>query len=366
MKTKWIILSMLIVVLTSCNTDKNAKLQSLKAEYSKLGNEIKELEAELKISDKKDFIKLTFLEIKKTTFNHYIELQGKIDGDDNVIATAQAPGVIVKLNVKEGDNVQKGQILAEIDNQILTQTLAELKSQLEFVNDIYNKQKALWDKNIGSEVQYLTAKNNKESLENKMKTLNQQIDMYRITAPISGTIEEAPLKIGQSIAPGMIAFRVINFSKVKLVAEVSEAYANIIKKGNIIKVKFPDDKIEINAKIDFTSRFINPINRTFTIESFLKPGEAEYRANMMAVLNILDYTNSQAYVIPINYIQNDAKSQFVWVAEKQGNKYFAKKRAVTQGKSYNGLTEITNGLVEGDKLITSNLFNLLENEEVKL
>jgi RND family efflux transporter MFP subunit len=190
--------------------------------------------------------------------------------------------------------------------------------------------------------------------------------MYRITAPISGTIEEAPLKIGQSIAPGMIAFRVINFSKVKLVAEVSEAYANIIKKGNIIKVKFPDDKIEINAKIDFTSRFINPINRTFTIESFLKPGEAEYRANMMAVLNILDYTNSQAYVIPINYIQNDAKSQFVWVAEKQGNKYFAKKRAVTQGKSYNGLTEITNGLVESDKLITSNLFNLLENEEVKL
>jgi len=361
---------MIPVLIFSCNQDKQSKLQKMKADYEKLGIEIRDLENELKktgILDETTIeAKLTFFEIQKTPFNHYIEVQGKIDGDENVIATSKAVGVITRIYVKEGDHVKKGQVLAEIDAGFLLPTMEEIKSQLAFATDMYEKQKELWDQKIGSEVQYLSAKNNKESLENRIRTLNEQIDMYKIIAPINGTIEEAPLKVGQNMAPGMIAFRVINFNRVKVISEVSEAYAVKIKKGNPVKVTFPDDKKELNAKVDFTSRFISPVNRTFTIEVYLKPGEVEYRANMIAVLNILDYTNPDAIVIPVNFIQSDSKNQFVWIAEKQGEKYIAKKRTITQGQSYNGLTEILAGLGIGDKVLTSGLFNLQENQTVVL
>jgi RND family efflux transporter MFP subunit len=370
MKTTWIIVLLTLVTISSCKEDKEAKLQKMKADYEKLGIEIKTLETEMKkegiSSETSIAAKLTYFEINKTTFNHYIEVQGRIDGDDNVIATSKAMGVITRIYAKEGDQVKKGQVLAEIEAGMLYQSLEEIKTQLEFVTELYDKQKELWDQKIGSEVQYLSAKNNKESLENRLKTMNEQIDMYKIIAPISGTIEEAPLKTGQNMAPGMIAFRIINFSKVKVISEVSEAYAVKIKKGNPVKISFPDEQKEISAKIDFTGRYINPVNRTFMIETYLKPGEIEFRANMIAVLNILDYTNPDAIVIPINFIQNDSKNQFVWVAEKKGNTYIAKKRTISQGQSYNGLAEIISGLSPGDRVLTSGIYNLQENQTIAL
>lgn len=370
MTTKWMVILAAILFITACSGDKKAQLEKMKADYEKLGNEIKSLENELKmaggLTDTVGLSKIPFIEVKKQTFSHYIEVQGRVDGEENVIATSQMLGVVTKVYVKEGDKVQKGQLLAELDNGMVTQTLNQLKSQLVFLTDLYNRQKALWDQKIGSEVQYLSAKNNKESLENQIKTLNEQVDMYKIVSPITGTIEEAPLKVGQSMAPGMIAFRVINFNRVKIISDVSEANATKIKQGNEVKITFPDENKSFDAKIDFTSRYISPMNRTFQIESYLKPGEIEYRANMMAMLNILDYRNNEAVVIPVNLIQKDSKSLFVWVAEKKDKGYVALKKVITQGLSYNGLTEILSGLNEGDIILTSNLFDLEENQKIEL
>ena len=359
-----------VLAVTACSGDKKAKLEKMKADYEKLGSDIKALETEMKKegvgADSIEGKKSSFLELKKETFNHYIEVQGRIDGEENVVATSQVPGMVSKVYVKEGDHVTKGQVLAELDASVLNQTLKELNSSLEFIADLYEKQKALWDQKIGSEVQYLSAKNNKESLENKIKTLKEQLDMYKIVAPINGTIEDAPVKIGQSMAPGLVAYRIINFSRVKVISDVSESYATRIKKGDEVKVSFPDDNKEIDSKIDFTSKYINPVNRTFSIETYLKPGEVEYRANMIAVLNILDYQNKEAIIIPANLIQKDSKEQYVWVAEKSGSKYIAKKKVIKQGDSYNGLCEILSGLNAGDRVLTTNLFDLLENQTVEL
>lgn len=369
MTTKWMVLAAVILFFTACSGDKNAELAKMKAEYEKLGNDISKLEAELQQNGAKDSVTANlapYIEIKKTTFDHYIEVQGRIDGEENVIATSQTLGVVTKVYVKEGDLVKKGQVLAELDAGMVTQTLNQMQSQLVFLTDLYNRQKALWDQKIGSEVQYLSSKNNKENMENQIKTLLEQADMYKIVSPINGTIEEAPIKIGQSMAPGLVAFRVINFSRVKLVSEVAEAYSVRIKKGNEVKITFPDDNKEFNAVIDFTSRYINPVNRTFTIESYLKPGDLNFRANMIAMMNILDYRNTEAIVIPANLIQKGSNSEFVWVAEKVNDSYVAKKKTIVQGQSYDGLTEIASGLEIGDFVLTSDLFNLQENASVQL
>ncbi len=366
MKSKWLISGIVLLSIASCKQDPKAHLQALKEDYTRIGNEIKTLEAEIGVTDSSNTTLLTFLEINESTFNHYIELQGKLDGDENVSVMSKVPGTIAAVLVKVGQNVSKGQVLAELDHAAMSQNLAGMNDQLKFVTDVYNKQKGLWDKNIGSEVQYLQAKNNKDNLENQIKSLKEQIDMYRIVSPINGSVEAVPVKVGQTINPGFEAFRVINLNKAKVLAEVSEAYAAKVKEGNKVSITFPDQNLTVDAKIDFTSRFINPVNRTFTIESHLDQGQVEYRANMIAILNILDYSNSKAIVIPINLIQNDSKGQFVWIGEKSDKGYTAKKRSIVQGKAYNGTVEVLSGLAVGDKVLTSGLFDITENQMINL
>ena len=243
MRTSVIVLTC-VLLLTSCGSkDKNTELKKLKSEYEALGNKIKTLEGEVSkgaTSANERIVQVSSNEIKLKPFNHYLEVQGKVDGEENVTVTSKTLGVITGIFVKEGDAVKKGQLLAQLDNAILKQTLEELKTTQSYINDLYEKQKKLWDQKIGSEIQFLTAKNNKESMDNKIKTLGEQIDLYNIISPINGTIEEIPIKLGQSLAPGLTAFRVVNFSTVKIVAEVAESYTSRIHMGDEVYISFPD------------------------------------------------------------------------------------------------------------------------------
>ena len=357
-----------IIMLASCGSDKKAKLESLKKKKAEIELEIQKLELALAGSDstKSNSKIVTVNEIAPTEFNHYIELQGKVDGEENVIATSKGAGVITNIFAKEGQAVRKGQILAELDMQILKQSLVELKSQLDFATNLFNKQKALWDQKIGSEVQFLSAKNQKEGLENRMATLNDQLDLMRIKSPINGTIEEIPVKIGQSIAPGMIAFRVVNFSKVKVMVDVSESYASKVRLGDEAVISFPDFGEEIRAKVSFASRYINPSNRSFQVEIRLNPGKLEFRANMLAVVKINDYVQKDAIVIPVNLIQKGLNDEYVLVAIQKGKETIAVRKKVTVGMTYAGNTEIKSGLVAGDKIIVSGFQNINDGDIIQV
>ncbi len=354
---KILVIISILAAFTACNSqlDKRAELDKLIKEHDKLTERIKSLESEL-ASDSgasKKVINVAITEIQPMVFKHYIEVQGKVDGDENVAVSARTAGVVLSINVDEGQKVTKGQLLGILDAQVLYASLADMENQLVFVTDIYNRQKNLWDQNIGTEVQYLTAKNNKESLESKIKTLKDQIGMSRITSPINGTVEEIPIKIGQSVAPGMTAFRVVNFSKIKVVADVAEAYSPRIKSNDSVLVYFPDFNQEYATRLSFTSKYINALNRTFGIEAQLGTLKQEVRANMIAVLKINDYKSANAFAVPANVIQKSMNEYFVYVATEEKGKKIARKQTVTLGMNYNGLTEVLTGLKAGDKIITS-------------
>jgi RND family efflux transporter MFP subunit len=305
-------------------------------------------------------------EAKPVEFNHYLEVQGKVDGEDNIAVSAQMPGSITAVYVKEGDPVHKGQVMAQIDNSVMQQQIASTKQQLDFATSMYNKQKALWDKQIGSEVQYLTSKNTKENLEKAMATLNDQLEMTRIKSPINGSVEEVNLKVGQMASPGQPAVRVVNFSTVKVVAEIAEAYAPKVKPGNKVIVFFPDFNIEIPSQIRFTSKYINPINRTFQSEVRLGQSKVEYRANMMAIVKINDYRNSSAFTVPITLIRESQSGKFIYVAKEESGKLVARRLPVTVGSTYNGLAEITGGITTGDKIITTGFNSLIDGELIQV
>ncbi|HOY30430.1 MAG TPA: efflux RND transporter periplasmic adaptor subunit [Bacteroidales bacterium] len=365
MKRIVLVISVLILI-TSCQSgDKKSRLEKLKAERDKITLQIQELEKDISQESGKKIVPVVVTEVKPETFRHYLEVQGKVDGDDNVSVSAKNVGVISSIDVKEGQRVTKGQLLATLDAQILYTTLRDMETQLEFVNDLYIRQKNLWDQKIGSEVQYLTAKNNKESLENKIQAMKDQIALSTITSPINGTVEEISLKVGQAISPGYPTFRVVNFDRLKVVAEVAEAHSAKVKNGDSVLIYFPDFSKEIASKLSFTSKYINMLNRSFIVEAAIPDiDDHELRANMIAVIKINDYVARDAIVISANLIHKSMNERYVFVAEKINNEMVAQKRIVTTGITYNGKIQILNGLKPGDKLITTGYNNLNGNEKV--
>ena len=215
-----------VLFLASCGAkesgDKQAELEALKKERSEIDDKIKTLEKELALndttkSDKGELVVVT--EIQPVAFTHYIELQGKIDADENVIVTPQMPGVIDAVYVTVGQSVSKGQVLAETDNDAMTKNIETLQSQLAFAKDVFNKQKALWDQKIGSEIQYLSAKNNVETLEKSIAAANEQISATKLISPISGVVDAVDLKVGQIGSPGFQGIRVVNMRTLKAKGE---------------------------------------------------------------------------------------------------------------------------------------------------
>ncbi len=356
-----------ISILASCgNSDKQAQIDKLKKQRSEIDAQIKILESELSGSNKENMKTKSVLinTLDYQPFQHYIEVQGKVDGDENVVVSAKMGGAVSKIMVKVGDNVTMGQVLAELDNQVILQGMEEVKTALNFASTMYDKQKNLWEQKIGTEVQYLSAKSNKESLEKKLATLQEQLEMMQLKSPINGTVDGIDIKIGQITMPGMPAIRVVNFSNLKVKAEVAESYSLKVKKGNEVIIYFPDMKKEVRSVIGYSTKMINNTTRTFMVESPLE-NDSEYQLNMIAVLKIVDYKQDSSIVVPLNLIQNTDGSDYVYVAVNEGGKTIAKKRIISVGQFYNGIVEIKSGLNKGDKLIVTGFQDLNDGTLIK-
>jgi RND family efflux transporter MFP subunit len=362
MKRNILIITALVTLLAACNAKKEGlegkkeELAQLKATQIENEKKIKALEIEIGKLDPK---KTTEAKVKPVsidtlnaeTFKHYVELQGTVDAKNNVLVTPKTGGVIVAMYVKEGDAVRAGSVIGKIDNSILTESVEELKTSLSLANTLFEKQKNLWDQKIGTELQYLQAKNNKEALERKLATLNTQIAQTNIVSPMSGVVDVVNVKVGEMASPGVGVVRVVNLSNLKVSAKVSDVYAASVKKGDEVIVKFPDLKKEYKARVTFVSTAVDPLSRTFTIEANL-PSDRSIKPNMMAQVQINDATSKNALTIDQNYVQSTEKGNVVYVAVTEGNKKVAKAKEVKTGLSYNGKVEILSGLSAGDQLIT--------------
>lgn len=335
---------------------KKEELAKLKTEQSETEKKIKALESEIfKLDPKKTAeakVKaVTVAPLVAETFRHYVELQGTVDAKNNVLVTPKSGGAVTAMYVKEGDRVSAGTVIGKIDDSILRESMEELKTQLSLVTTLFEKQQNLWDQKIGTELQYLQAKNNKEALEKKLATLNTQLGQSRIISPMAGVVDQVHVKVGELASPGVGVVRVVNLSNLKVTAKVSDTYSASVKKGDEVIVKFPDLKKEYKARITFVSTAVDPLSRTFTIEANL-PSSQDIKPNMMAQIQINDATSKNALAVDQNYVQSTETGNVVYVAVTEGSKKVAKAKTVKTGFSYNGKIEILEGLVAGDQLIT--------------
>jgi membrane fusion protein, multidrug efflux system len=326
--TNKIAFALLVLFLAACGSGQEgaeqikSKIESLQSDKAALETEIAALEEQLKGMDSTSgpmFKTVNIEEVAIKTFTHFVEIQGQLQTDNNVAISAKVPGVIQRIRADEGKFVQKGTVLAEIDATVLERTLAEVQSSYELVKSVYDRQENLWKQKIGTELQFLQAKNNKESLELKIATLREQLAQYRIVAPISGTVDMVNVKLGETVAPGIPVFRIVNTSSLKAKADISETYISQVKQGARVVILIPDAGKEMNSKIAYASKVIDPMSRTFTIEANVS-NASNLKPNMVCKIKIVDYTNNKSKIVPVNVIQTSDQGSFVWVVvgDQQG------------------------------------------------
>lgn len=362
----------ILILLFSCNANKAARLEKLRKQRTELDEKIIALEKEVKTAsdslDPSKFRLVGVTEVKPDVFRHYIKVQGRLDGDQNVAVFADVPGTIKAIYADAGQKVTKGQVLAQIDDEQLRLQLGNIKTQYNFASEMYEKQKRLWEQKIGSEVQFLQSQTNKESLEQQISVLEQQIEKYKIKSPVNGTIEENNIKAGSVVSPDprLAAFRVVAFRELTVKADVSESYSSSVKKGDKVIVNFPDLNQQVESEIDFVSSYIDPVNRTFEIETNIDNGMPGMKANMVAVVNINDYFSEKAIMIPMNVVMTDLSGSYVYVVKKKEKYNGAFRQPVVIGKTYNGIAEITEGLNDSSRVVTTGFRELVEGEYVRV
>jgi membrane fusion protein, multidrug efflux system len=361
-----------VALLAACSAatpdDKKAQLEKLKTQQAEIAKQVQQLEKEIATENpteaKVKMKDVAVTEVAVSKFDHYVQTQGMVEAEDNIAVSAKSPGVVMAVYVKEGEQVSKGHTLAQIDNAVLLATIESMKAQLELANSVYDRQKNLWDQKIGTEVQFLQAKTNKESLERQLKSQQEQNEMLRIKSPISGTVDEVNAKIGEAVSPGQPAFRVVNTSDLKLTVNVSEAYVTDIKKGNKVIVTIPELKKDLESKVTFVGKTIDPLSRTFNIEVKL-PSEANLRPNMTGVVKVVFRTEPTAITVPINVVQDVNGEKIVFVAETNGKNTVARKKVVKVEGVFGGQAQVS-GLSAGEKVVTFGYQGLNDGEFLKI
>jgi len=352
-------------------TDMKVKLEQMKKDKAKLDAEIRSVEEAIAKADPTAANKAALVGVTPVTqqdFVHYIELQGKVEAENMVAVTPRGMGGQAKeVYVKRGDAVKKGQLLVKLDDAVMLEQMESLKTQLSYAENIYNRQKNLWDQGIGTEVQLLTAKNNVDGLNKQMATLTENWKTSFVYAPMSGTVEIVNLKAGEvfngfSVSGAQIV--IINDGNMRVITDVPENYVANIKKGTPVEIVVPDlNNTIVKSSISLIGASINPSSRGFTTEVKV-PSTSGLKINQVALVRFKDYSAPNAISVPVNVIQTDESGKYVYVAAKEGNVTKARKKTVNVGGVYNGMAEIKMGLTATDQIITEGYQNVYDGQTV--
>ncbi|WP_295981793.1 efflux RND transporter periplasmic adaptor subunit [uncultured Algibacter sp.] len=346
------------------------KKTELDASAQEILVQLKQLEKTIKILDPQEKIPLiTTFHAKESIFNHFVELQGNVNTNQNLVIYPEFSGVLSGVYVKEGQKVSKGQVLAKIDDGGLSQQLSQLKIQSNLAKTTFERQERLWNQKIGSEIQYLQAKAAYESQLEATKQLQQQIGKTVVRAPFSGTIDDVITDQGSVVAPGQSQlFRIVNLDDMYIETDVPERYVSDIIKGKEVNVVFPFLGKEINAKVRQAGNFINPANRTFRVEVAIPNKDTAIKPNLTAKLKINDYTNKKAILIPQSIISENAEGQqYVYtITNKVENKARVKREFIETGRTQGDYIEVLSGIVNDEEIIDEGARSVKDGQEVKI
>lgn len=367
----------MVLLLSACagDYDNDPDLQQLteqrnelRDEYDKLNKEIGKLDDQIsKLDTTRRKTLVTVVSAKVDTFKHYFEVYGSVDVKRNALLIPESQGTVVEILSEEGDQVKKGQVIIRLDNELIKKNMAEVNTNYDLAKSLFERQERLWNQNIGSEVQYLEAKNRKESVERSLATLQEQLDKTSVRAPFSGVLDEVMIKVGEMAGPGVQVARLLDLSEFYIEADVTESYASSVRKGSEVQVIFPGQDT-LSAQITNVGSFINPANRTFRVKVKVAADDGRFKPNQLTVLRINDLTAPGAVILPTDVIQQDARGKdFVFVAKKTDESN-AKviKTSIESGSFYGGKAQVVSGLSGGELIIDRGSRSVRDSQEIEI
>jgi RND family efflux transporter MFP subunit len=379
--SKLISAAVLLLILSACGssskeekgslTNKKAKLAKLQADRDKIDGQIKSLEDDIAKIDTSSALNkgklVAAIPISEQNFEHYIDLQGHVDADNVSYVTPRGgPAQVKALYIKKGDAVKKGQLLAKLDDVVQVRQLQQLKTQLAYAQDIYKRQKNLWDQGIGTEMQLKNAENSVNSLNDQINTAVAAWEMSNVRSDVSGTVDQLNLKVGETFT-GMAGttpqIMIVNSSALKVVTEVPENYLGKISKGTPVNILLPDVNVQFNSAISLMNQTIGLNSRSVVTEAKI-PYNPNVHINQVAQVRIKDYQNPHAIVVPLTVLQTDEKGKYVYVMETENGKKIARKKAIQAGEIYGENIEVKQGLKVGDQVITEGFQSLYDGQVV--
>ena len=378
---------LLIIIISGCNSSRNASIESLiesgnldelkkrKKEYVDAMNtmkvELNEINNGISLLDENERLTLvTKYEIQQTVFNTYIEAQANLKTRKNVIILPEFQGTLEKVLVREGQKVKKGQLLAEINDSGLNEQYEQMIIQADFAKENFERTQRLWDKNIGSEMQYLKSKTDYEASKKIVEQMKDRLSKTKIYAPFSGEIDEIISNVGSNLIPGVSQIlRLVNLDRIYAESFVSEKYISFINEGTEAVVKIPLLNVEIESSVNQTGNFINPSNRTFRIEVPMENFDNRIKQNLDAKIKINIYKKNDALVIPLRIVREDALGKnFVYLMTEDNKEgvYLTSKQFITLGNKSEDKVEVIEGLNLGDIVVLEGAYSVEDSQRVKL
>ena len=350
---------------------KKVLLKKMKEEMRMLKDEVGKLQAEIQLMDASPGAKnrklVTMVKAATKDVDRKVEIQATVQSEDVAFASSETGGRLLEVAVKEGEFVEMGTLIARVDMESVQKQINEIQTTMTLAQDVYNRQKNLWDKKIGTEMDYLQAKNNKERLEKSLETIQHQLTKANVYAPISGVADQVMLQTGELAGPGMPIVQILNVDKVKVVAAVPEIYLKSVKRGAAVSIYFPALDVRRNGKVSLVGSSINPSNRTFNVEVNLSNNKKLFKPNLLAIMEISDYKKKDAIVVPMELIQQEVDGdEYVYIKGQGDNGLVAKKAYVEIGESTGEEVIILKGLNGDEDLIADGARGLVENELIEV
>lgn len=343
---------------------KRAQLAELKDQRQQLDERINKLEDELDALRAVEYVNIETQTVQTQLFEHFIEVTGTVEADEEVNVSPEGSGIITAILVKEGQQVKKGTKLASLNTDMLDQSIAEARISLELAETTYQRQKNLWDQKIGSEIQFLQAKTNWESLERRLESLIAQKEMTQVKAPVDGTVDVIYQKQGEIAGPQIPFAKVVNINKIKIYGDIAESYLTKVNKSEEVFVEFPAINRKTTAQIAQIGNYIDPNNRTFRVRVNLQNPDELIKPNMLSVLKIRDYISKDAIVIPSLLIKQDFRGEYTFIVDNTDKTKRAKKVYIKSGVSNNNMTEVTEGIEPGTVIITEGFNQVIDGSPV--
>lgn len=378
MKTNIIlILGFVLATISACEqkdpvTAKKEELKAKKTELQKIKIAITELEKEISSIDPefaKENRKATLVTTKNVElikFEHYVEVSGAVKSRRNVLISAENMGNINDVLVKEGSEVRKGQLIVVMDTELYQRSLDQAETEYTLAKTMFEKQTNLWNQNIGTEVQYLQAKNRVESIERQIANIKTQISKSKIRAPFDGTVENVFVKEGEMAQMGSPLVRIVNHRDMYVRADLSESFIGKFNKGDKVIIQFPSIDKTIESKISSVGQVIDEMNRTFSIEALLPKLDFTIKPNLLAIVKLKDFEDNKAVVIPSKLIQKDNKGDFVFITHEENSDLIARKIQIERGVTYKNNTMITKGLSGSETLVNEGFRNIADGSKLKI